>query len=165
MANGLARNHSHTRGARRARFSQLSPARYFMNNQEKESPSSSHLLIGIVGPCASGKSTLIAGLSRLGYHPRHIAQEHSFVKDMWQRLTNPDILIFLDSSYLTSCRRRKLDWTESDWQEQQNRLSHAKAHANLYLDTDKLSIEEVLNKVIEFIHTVESTKGLPEHGD
>jgi guanylate kinase len=123
-----------------------------MNDQEKELPNSSNPLIGIVGPCTSGKSTLIAGLTRLGYRTRHIAQEHSYVKDMWQRLTNPDILIFLDVAYPTTCQRRKLDWTESDWQEQQLRLSHAKAHADLYLDTDKLSAEEVLNQAIEFIH-------------
>jgi len=124
-----------------------------MNDQKDKPPSTSQPLIGVVGPCASGKSTLIAGLTRLGYRTRHIAQEHSYVKDMWQRLTDPDILIFLDVAYTTTCQRRKLDWTESDWQEQQHRLSHAKAHADLYLDTDKLTVEEVLNQAIEFIRT------------
>ena len=112
--------------------------------------STSKLLIGVVGPCASGKSTLIAGLIRLGYRTRHIAQEHSYVKDMWQRLTNPDILVFLDAAYLTTCQRRKLDWTEADWQEQQHRLRHARENADLYLDTDRLSAEEVLERVVEF---------------
>ena len=124
-----------------------------MNNHEKEPPSSSNLLIGVVGPCASGKTTLIEGLTRQGYRTRHIAQEHSYVKDMWQRLTNPDILIFLDVAYSTTRQRRKLDWTVSDWQEQQRRLSHAKEHADLYLDTDKLSIEEVLDKAVGYIQT------------
>ncbi len=78
-----------------------------------EPASTKKLLIGVVGPCAAGKSTLIAGLTRLGYRTRHIAQEHSYVKDMWQRLTNPDILVFLDASYPTTCQRRKLDWTRS----------------------------------------------------
>jgi cytidylate kinase len=108
-------------------------------------------LIGVVGPCASGKSTLIAGLTRLGFRTRHIAQEHSYVKYMWKRLTNPDVLIFLDAAWPTTCQRRKLDWTESDWQEQQRRLSHARANADLYLDTNKLSIEEVLDQVIAFL--------------
>ena len=123
------------------------------NNQKDEPPSTPKPLIGVVGPCASGKSTLIAGLTNLGYRTRHIAQEHSYVKDMWQRLTNPDILIYLDVAYPTTCQRRKLDWTEADWQEQQHRLSHARANADLYLDTDKLSIEEVLNQANEFIQT------------
>jgi cytidylate kinase len=124
-----------------------------MNNTKKEPPSSPDLLIGIVGPCASGKSTLIEGLSRQGYRVRHIAQEHSYVKDMWQQLTNPDILIFLDASYSTTCERRKIDWSEADWQEQQRRLGHAKEHADLYLETDSLTAGEVLHKVLDFIHS------------
>ena len=122
-----------------------------MNRKKDKPPGTLKPLIGVVGPDAAGKSTLIAGLTRLGYSTRHIAQEHSFVKDMWQRLTNPQILVFLDVSYPTSCHRRKLDWTEADWQEQQDRLSHARANADLYLDTDTLTVDEVLNRVVEFI--------------
>ena len=85
-------------------------------------------LIGIVGPCGSGKSTLIAGLEKEGYRCRHIAQEHSYVKHMWQVITNPDILIFLESSFKNSTARRKLNWVPADHEEQQRRLSHARAH-------------------------------------
>ena len=106
-------------------------------------------MIGVVGPCAAGKSTLIEGLTRLGYRTRHIAQEHSYVKDMWQRLTNPDVLVFLDASFATTHRRRKLNWTEADWQEQQRRLQHARENADVYLETDNLSAEEVLMRVVE----------------
>ena len=132
---------------------------------DKEGPAStSKPLIGVVGPCASGKSTLIAGLTQLGYRTRHIAQEHSYVKDMWQRLTNPDILVFLDVNYVNTIKRQKLDWTEADWQEQQDRLIHARAHANLYLDTNALSAEEVLERVVRFVEkkgskNTRSTKG------
>ncbi len=122
-----------------------------MNNETKEPPSSPELLIGIVGPCASGKSTLIEHLAGLGFNARHIAQEHSFVPDMWQRLTHPDLLIFLDASYPTSLQRRKLGWSEADWQEQQRRLSHAKEHADLYIETDRKTAEAVLQQVLEFI--------------
>jgi deoxyadenosine/deoxycytidine kinase len=128
-----------------------------MDSQREEPPGKPKPLIGVVGPCASGKSTLIAGLTRLGVRTRHIAQEHSYVKDMWQRLTNPDILVFLDVSYPITCQRRKLDWTEADWQEQQQRLSHARAHTDLYLDTDELDIAEVFEKVIEFIRYKDHT--------
>ncbi|MBU0511729.1 MAG: hypothetical protein KJ638_08520, partial [Chloroflexi bacterium] len=58
-----------------------------------------NIIIGVVGACGSGKSSLVAGLSEHGYHAHHIAQEHSFVPDMWQRLTKPDVLIFLNISY------------------------------------------------------------------
>lgn len=118
---------------------------------EDKPPGSTQPLIGVVGPCASGKSTLIAGLVRLGHRTRHIAQEHSYVMDMWQRLTNPDVLVFLDASYPITCQRRKLDWTEADWQEQQHRLRHARENADLYLDTDALSAEQVLDGVMEFM--------------
>jgi cytidylate kinase len=122
-----------------------------VNDPMDDPASTSKLLIGVVGPCGSGKSTLIAGLARLGYRTRHIAQEHSYVKDMWQRLTNPDILVFLDASHIYTCQRRKLNWTEAEWQEQQFRLRHARENADFYLDTDTLSIEEVLNRVVDFI--------------
>jgi deoxyadenosine/deoxycytidine kinase len=108
-------------------------------------------LIGVVGPCGSGKTTLIAGLDRLGYRTRHIAQEHSYVKDMWQRLTKPDILVFLDASWNITCQRRSLNWTEAEWQEQQFRLEHARVNADLYIDTDGLSIEAVLERVLSYL--------------
>jgi len=108
-------------------------------------------VIGVVGPCGAGKTALTEGLKRRGYHARAIVQEHSYVPSMWQRITNPDILVFLDASYLVTCERRKLDWTEAEYAEQQRRLSHAREHAYLYLLTDELSIEEVLARVIEFI--------------
>jgi guanylate kinase len=128
--------------------------------KEDKPPSTNGFLIGVVGPCAAGKSTLITGLTQLGYRARHIAQEHSYVKDMWQRLTNPDVLVFLDVSYLNTRQRRKLDWTEADWQEQQHRLQHARENADLYLDTDKLSAEQVLNQVAEFVRAgAGKTKG------
>jgi guanylate kinase len=109
--------------------------------------------IGVVGPCAAGKSTLIASLEKYGYAARHIAQEHSYVRDMWQRITHPDLLIFLDVDYPTSVKRRQMQWDEAEYQEQQRRLAHARQNANLYLDTDKLTIDEVLIEVLRFLET------------
>lgn len=110
------------------------------------------LQIGIVGPCTAGKSTLIERLAAVGVHARHIAQEHSYVKDMWKRLTNPDILIFLDVSYLVSIQRRNINWTMEEYLEQHRRLAHARENANFYLLTDSLSEEEVLDVVLGFIN-------------
>jgi hypothetical protein len=109
------------------------------------------LLIGVVGVCASGKTTLIEGLTVGGFTVRHIAQEHSYVKDMWRRITNPEVLIFLDASFESTCQRRKLDWTEKDYADQQHRLSHARANADLVLDTTNLSPENVLYLVTKFL--------------
>jgi len=110
-------------------------------------------LIGIVGPCGAGKSTLTDALDSLGYVTRHIAQEHSYVKDMWKRITNPDALIFLQASFQVTRQRRSkmIHWTEADYNEQQRRLSHAREHADLFIDTDSLSINEVLDQVLAFV--------------
>jgi len=122
-----------------------------MSNPPDKPDSQKQLLIGLVGVCASGKSTLLKGLQARGYRVRHIAQEHSYVKDMWKRITNPDILIFLDVSYPLTLQRRKLNWFEADWAEQQRRLAHAREHADLHIDTDDLSADQVLEKVISFL--------------
>ncbi|MFN8382270.1 MAG: hypothetical protein U0V02_10040 [Anaerolineales bacterium] len=111
----------------------------------------SSTLIGVVGPCGSGKSTLIAGLEKHGYRCRHIAQEHSYVKHMWKVITNPDILIFLESSFENSTNRRKLNWGPADYEEQQRRLSHAREHADLIINTDILDSENVLAQALNFL--------------
>ena len=109
-------------------------------------------LIGIVGPCGAGKSTLTAGLLRLGFQARPIVQEHSYVRDMWQRLTRPDILIFLQASHPVGAQRRKLNWTPAEWQEQQLRLLHAREHADLFINTDSMTIEQVLAVAVSFLN-------------
>lgn len=108
--------------------------------------------IAIVGPCAAGKSTLINELNRRGYQVKHVAQEHSYAPAMWQKITNPDILIYLDVSYSVSMDRRPLNWTESEFYAQHERLRHARQHADFYLDTDRLSAEQVLKKVLEYLN-------------
>ena len=108
-------------------------------------------LIGIVGPCGAGKSTLTQALEDRGYRPRHIAQEHSYVKDMWKRMTDPDILIYLHVSYEVSQTRRKLNWNESDYDEQLRRLQHARKHADLEVDTDQLKPDELVAQVLAFL--------------
>ncbi|MCP4142201.1 MAG: hypothetical protein GY755_18305 [Chloroflexi bacterium] len=107
-------------------------------------------LLGVVGPCSSGKSTLVAGLKKRGYRVRHIAQEHSYVKNMWKRLSNPDILIFLHVSYPVAQQRRKLNWTAGEYEKQSYRLRDARQYTDLYIDTDKLSPEEILETVLSF---------------
>lgn len=110
-------------------------------------------LIGVVGPCGSGKTTLTVALDALGYATRHIAQEHSYVKDMWKRITGPDVLIFLQASYEVTRQRRShmIFWTEADYNEQQHRLEHALEYADLVIDTDSLNPEQVLEQVLKFI--------------
>jgi deoxyadenosine/deoxycytidine kinase len=108
-------------------------------------------VIGLVGPCAAGKTTLSALLRNLGFQVRQIAQEHSYVKNMWERISHPDILIYLDVSYATTIKRRNLDWTLEEYNIQIERLSHARQHADLFISTDQLTVEEVMQKIIEFM--------------
>jgi deoxyadenosine/deoxycytidine kinase len=108
--------------------------------------------IGVVGPCAAGKSTLIAGLKKHGYEGSHIAQEHSYVPAMWQKMTRPDLLIFLDVSYEKSMERRKINWSAREYEEQLRRLVHARQHADLIIETNELSPQEVLELALAFIN-------------
>ena len=70
--------------------------------------------------------------------------------DMWQLITQPDILIYLNASFAVSTARAKLNWQKKDHTEQLRRLSHACAHANLIIETDELTPEDVLQKRIGF---------------
>ncbi|MCJ7567642.1 MAG: hypothetical protein MUO58_08890 [Anaerolineales bacterium] len=106
------------------------------------------MLIAIVGPCGSGKTVLADGLQQRDYAARQIAQEHSFVQDMWQVLTKPDILVYLDASYETCTMRKVLNWKRHEFDEQIRRLSHAREHCDIYLQTDDLSPAEVLREII-----------------
>ena len=53
--------------------------------------------IALVGKSGAGKSTLVAGLCKHGYRARQIAQEHSYVPQMWRLIRRPDTLIYLDA--------------------------------------------------------------------
>jgi ABC-type polar amino acid transport system ATPase subunit len=108
-------------------------------------------LIGIVGPCSAGKTTLITNLNKYGYKARHIAQEHSYVQDMWKRLVDPIVLIYLDVSYPVSIRRRSMNLSQREFDEQRERLAHAHDNANLYIHTDTLSPIEIIRKVLNFL--------------
>lgn len=109
------------------------------------------VVLGVVGPCASGKSTLVSALRALDYQTRHIAQEHSYVQDMWRQIGNPDFLIYLDVSYEISKNRTGTDWSSEIFKKQVQRLEHARQHADLYIDTNDLTPQQVLDYVLERI--------------
>lgn len=104
--------------------------------------------IGIVGPCGAGKSSLAAKLSQHYSTVRAIAQEHSYVPTMWRQITNPDVLIYLDASYPVTIQRRKLDWTEAEYQIELDRLAHARTNADITIATDSLDLDQVAEKAL-----------------
>jgi len=106
-------------------------------------------VIGVVGPCAAGKSTLVADLRDRGYLARHIAQEHSYVNDMWKQISNPDILIYLDVSYEISTQRADSNWSRVIYDNQIERLENARKNADLYINTNELTPEQVLEMVLD----------------
>ncbi len=124
---------------------------------EKETKESALPLIKIVGPCASGKTTLTNRLRALGYNARQIAQEHSGVPDMWRRLHPPDVLIYLDAQDETILRRRPSKTLAVILPQERKRLAHARAHADLVVETDDLTPNEVLQRVLAFL----KQRGIP----
>ncbi len=118
-------------------------------------------IVKVVGPCKSGKSTLVTGLRALGYAARSCGQEHSEAPTMWQRIVPPDYLIFLDVTPQTQrVRVNRSDWSDDLMRTQQSRLVHARQHADLVLATDQASPDEVLRQVVGFL----AQRGLPPTG-
>jgi hypothetical protein len=108
--------------------------------------------IAVVGPCASGKSTLATGLKTTGFDVRQPAQEHSYVPDMWQRISQPDLLIYLDVNYThVSQRRPQNNGGPQRLSDQHRKLAHAREHCDLYVDTSSLSADEVLAVVTNYL--------------
>ncbi len=114
--------------------------------------------IGIVGPCAAGKTTLQSNLNRLGYDAHAIAQEHSHVQTMWQRVTLPDVVIYLDAALPTIRARLRVGWEQGYLDEMNRRLTHARAHADFYVNTNSLTPEQVCAQVVEFLRTPPNRK-------
>jgi len=108
-------------------------------------------LVAVVGPCASGKSTLVERLEEAGYNAREVNQEHSYVPAMWQRFTDPDLLIYLDVSQDVASERRRSEAGAAWWGAMEERLKHAMEHADLRIDTDGLTPEEVLEEAVGFL--------------
>ena len=106
------------------------------------------LRVAVVGPCAAGKSTLVKALREAGYEARHPAQEHSYVPDMWLRLVDPDVLIYLDITYEALLARRPTFGEREYLEREKARLAQAREHADLVVDTSGLTSEAVREFVL-----------------
>ena len=70
---------------------------------------------------------------------------------MWQIITKPDTLIYLNASFAVSTARCKLNWQKKDHEEQLRRLAHAREHANLLIETDELTPNQVLQQTLDYL--------------
>ena len=109
--------------------------------------------IVVVGPCASGKSTLVANLQRAGIDAWVAGQEHSAVRSLWAR-RNPDLVVALDLSLDHVRARRGQSWSSDLYATQHERLRDAFANADLTLDTGVTSEEEALAAVLALVADV-----------
>lgn len=108
------------------------------------------MLIAVVGVCVSGKTTLVKRLQELGLEAYNVAQEHSGIKKLWNR-RQPDILVMLDADLPAIRKRRSVPWGEDRLAVQRERLRDAKQHADLFIQTDLLSKEDVVQIVLDYI--------------
>ena len=106
--------------------------------------------IVVVGPCASGKSTLVEALRAQGYDASVSAQEHSAVPRLWER-TAPDVLIALVADIEAVRERRGADWPGWLHDVQEERLTNAQDAADLVIDTSGLGAAEVAERAIQYL--------------
>jgi len=104
--------------------------------------------IAVVGTCASGKSTIVAALRERGHDAYSVAQEHSAIPRLWEHLA-PEHLVCL-SVRLETVRLRRGDegWPEWIYRVQLERLASAMTHADVIVDTDDRSVDDVLLAIL-----------------
>lgn len=111
--------------------------------------------IVVVGPCAAGKTTLVAALVERGYDAYVVAQEHSIVRDLWNR-RDPDIVVALDIELEVLRQRRSPTWSAAIYALQRERLGPAFAAAHLRIDTGVHDIDTALRMTLDLL---ERTRG------
>lgn len=104
--------------------------------------------VGIVGPCAAGKTSLAEVLSDHGLAAKQIVQEHSYAPQMWRIIGKPDFLIYLDASFESCSQRKSLNWSRAEYEQQLQRLADAREYCDLYLVTDELTEAEVAEQAL-----------------
>lgn len=102
----------------------------------------------VVGGCGSGKSTIVEELRARGVDAYVVGQEHSAVANLWTR-QSPEKLVFLDVPLDVVRSRRGENWPEWLYQRQAERLSHARANADVVVDTGEWTIPETVEQIID----------------
>ena len=106
--------------------------------------------IVVVGPCASGKTTLAGRLRELGFDARVCGQEHTEIHNLWLSL-EPDVLVALTLDLATLRARRSPSWPERLYHVQQERLRDAYAAADVVIDTASTPLDDVVARVLALV--------------
>lgn len=117
--------------------------------------------VAVVGPCASGKTELVRGLCHLGYEAFSVSQEHSEVRRLFRHRL-PDAVVFLSATYPVIAQRRKISWGESSLAAQAARLEWARQEADLVIDTDHLSANDVLVETVRWLGSLDGGSRGPD---
>ncbi|MFN8676583.1 MAG: hypothetical protein U0Z70_09440 [Thermomicrobiales bacterium] len=125
-----------------------------MSDIDPTAPSPPRVIV--VGPCASGKTTLVTALRAHGYDASVSAQEHSAIPRLWQR-TDPDVLIALAVNIDAVRQRRDATWPRWLHDVQEERLANAQDAADLVIDTSNLGADEVAARALQFLELRAST--------
>ena len=103
--------------------------------------------VAVVGPCASGKSTIVQALRDIGLDAYSVAQEHSIIGDLWNH-REPEIVVYLDVSLdAIRDRRRNPHWPAWIYDLQIDRLSDARSNATFVVDTSTKSSDEIIDEL------------------
>lgn len=111
--------------------------------------------VTVVGPCASGKTSLVERLRNAGYDAWVTGQEHSAVADLWNH-RQPDALIALVTDLETIRLRRGVRWSEVIYAAQIERLQRAYSVAGLIIDTSASSEEETATLALTYLAAIAS---------
>jgi len=115
--------------------------------------STHQLRVAVVGPCASGKSTLVQNLRQRGYDAYVVAQEHSAVPTLWSH-QHPDLLIALQTDLKTIRQRRGPTWSSAIYKAQLQRLQDAYGSADLTIDTGVVPEQNALEQAVAFLERI-----------
>jgi GTPase SAR1 family protein len=121
-----------------------------MINEARPPRISSSPRVAVVGPCASGKSTLVTRLREHGYDAFAVAQEHSAVPALWAH-QHPDVVIGLIADLETIRARRGTAWSEAIYRAQMDRLQAAYDAAHVSIDTREADEREMVRRAIAFL--------------
>lgn len=111
----------------------------------------------VIGPCASGKTSLTRCLQAKGFDAHVCGQEHSEIPELWKHL-EPDVLIGLRIDLETLRARRSSSWPGLLYARELERLASGFAHADLILDCRGIDQRSVVNEVLAWLAEHPSTE-------